>query len=123
MYGCLWRSEVSATEKSGCAIKAHLNLAVLAYWVVSITKYRLKLKEYPNIRWEVIMRIARMQVVVTAEAKTEDGGKVVVRQSTEADENLAEIYTLLDINPNPIGKVKSQVHPKPPPKKKKKSTS
>ena len=95
---------------------AHLNLAVLAYWIVSVTKYRLKLKKYPNIRWEEIVRIAQAQVVVTAEAKTEDCGKIVVRQSTEAEEQLAAIYELLDINPNPIGKIKSQVHPKSPPK-------
>ena len=103
-------------HKSDGGIKAHLNLAVLAYWIVSVTKYRLKLKGYPNIRWEEIMRIAQTQVVVTAEAKTEDGGKVTVRQSTEAEQQLATIYSLLDINPNPIGKVKSQVHPKAPPK-------
>ena len=103
-------------HKSDGGIKAHLNLAVLAYWIVSVTKYRLKLKEYPNIRWEEIMRIAQAQVVVTAEAKTEDGGRITIRQSTEAEEQLAAIYSLLDINSNPIGKIKSQVHPKSPPK-------
>ena len=103
-------------HKSDGGIKAHLNLAVLAYWIVSVTKYRLKLKEYPNVRWDEIMRIAQSQVVVTAEMNTEDGGKVSVRQSTEAEEELAKIYSLLEISPNPIGKVKSQVHPKAPPK-------
>ena len=68
--------------------KAHLNLAVQAYWIVCVTKYRLKLKEYPDIRWEEIMRIAQTQVVVTAEADTADGGKVSMRQSTEAEEKL-----------------------------------
>ena len=104
-------------HKSDGGIRAHLNLAVLAYWIVSVTKYRLKLKEYPNVRWDEIMRIAQTQVVVTAEMNTEDGGKVSVRQSTEAEEELAKIYSLLEISPNPIGKVKSQVHPKAPPKK------
>ena len=103
-------------HKSDGGIKAHLNLALLAYWIVSVTKYRLKLKEYPNMRWDEIMRIAQTQVVVTAEMDTKDGGKVSIRQSTEAEEKLAEIYRLLDINPNPIGKVKSMVYPKPPPK-------
>ena len=59
-------------HKSDGGIKAHLNLAVLAYWIVSVTKCRLKQKKYPNIRWEEIIRIAQTQVVVTAEAKTED---------------------------------------------------
>ena len=103
-------------HKSDGGIKAHLNLAVLAYWIVSITKYRLKLKKYPNVRWDEIMRITQTQVVVTAEMDTEDGNRVTVRQSTEAEEELAKIYSLLEVNPNPIGKVKSMVHPKAPPK-------
>ena len=103
-------------HKSDGGVKAHLNLAVLAYWIVSVTKYRLKLKEYPNVRWDEIMRIAQAQVVVTAEMDTEDGQRVTVRQSTEAEEELAKIYSLLEVNPNPIGKVKSMVHPKAPPK-------
>ena len=89
---------------------------MLAYWIVSVTKYRLKLKEYPNIRWDEIMRIAQAQVVVTAEMDTEDGSKVAVRQSTEAENELAVIYSLLEINANPIGKVKSVVPLKPPQK-------
>ena len=103
-------------HKSDDGIKAHLNLAVLAYWIVSVTKYRLKIKEYPNVRWDEIMRIAQAQVVVTAEMDTEDGKKVSVRQSTEAEDELAKIYSLLEVNPNPIGKVKSVVPLKPPQK-------
>jgi transposase len=104
-------------HKSDGGIKAHLNLAVLAYWIVSVTKYRLKLKEYPNVRWDEIMRIAQAQVVVTAEMDTEDGNRVSVRQSTEAEDELAAIYSLLEVNPNPIGIVKSVVPLKAPPKK------
>ena len=103
-------------HKSDGGIKAHLNLAVLAYWIVSVTKYRLKLKEYPNVRWDEIMRIAQAQVVVTAEMETEDGNRVSVRQSTEAEDELAVIYSLLEVNPNPIGKVKSVVPLKATPK-------
>ena len=101
-------------HKSDNGIKAHMNLAVLAYWIVSVTKYRLKLKEYPNVRWDEIMRIAQAQVVVTAEMDTEDGNKVSVRQSTEAEDELAVIYSLLEVKPNPIGKVKSVVPLKAP---------
>lgn len=62
------------------------------------------------------MRIAQAQVVVTAEMDTEDGQRVSVRQSTEAEDELAKIYSLLEVNPNPIGKVKSVVPLKAPPK-------
>ena len=30
--------------------KAHLNLAVRAYWIVSVTMYRLRKKGYLNVR-------------------------------------------------------------------------
>ena len=69
------------------------------------------------MRWDEIMRIAQAQVVVTAEMDTEDGKKVSVRQSTEAEDELAKIYNLLEVNPNPIGKVKSVVSLKPHQKK------
>ncbi len=68
---------------------------------MSVTKYRLRLKKYPNVCWDEIMRIAQAQVVVTAEMDTMDGCRVSVRQSTEAEEELAAIYGLLDITDNP----------------------
>ncbi len=99
-------------HKTDNGIKAHLNLAVLAYWLVSVTKYRLKLRKYPNVRWGEILRIASTQVVVTARMNTIHGDTIQVRQSTEAEDKLSAIYSLLSVNPNPIGKVKSVVHPK-----------
>ena len=103
-------------HKSDEGIKAHLNLAVLAYWLVSVTKYRLKVKKYDNVRWDEIIRIASTQVIVTAELKAEDGETIRVRQCTEAEEKLSNIYRMLGINPHPLGKIKSVVHPKPPSK-------
>ena len=35
----------------------------------------------------------------------------------KAEDELAKIYSLLEVNPNPIGKVKSVVPLKPPPQK------
>lgn len=94
-------------HKTDEGIKAHLNLAVLAYWVVSVTKHRLKVKGYKNVRWDEIMRIASTQVVVTAKVQTEDGREVSIRQSTQAEDKLGAIYDLLHVNPHPLGKVKS----------------
>ena len=42
-------------HKTDEAAKAHLNLAVLAYWIVSVTKYKLKMKDI-NVRWSEIQR-------------------------------------------------------------------
>lgn len=98
-------------HKSDDGIKAHLNLAILAYWVVSVTKYRLKVKGHNNVRWDEIMRIASTQVIVTAKVETVDGRIISIRQSTEAESKLSDIYSLLDINSKPLGKRKSMLHP------------
>ena len=98
-------------HKSDNGIKSHLNLAILAYWVVSVTKYRLKLKKHENVRWDEIMRIASTQVVVTAKVEPVDGQVISIRQSTEAESKLSAIYDLLYINPKPLGKRKSMLHP------------
>ena len=103
-------------HKGDNGIKAHLNLAVLAYWVVSVTKHRLKLKGY-NVRWSEIMRIASTQSAVTTEVETVERGVIQVRQNTVAEEKLLEIYTLLGVNPNPLGSRKSVVHKIPSSKK------
>lgn len=99
-------------HKSDDGIKAHLNLAILAYWIVSVTKYRLKIKNYKNVRWDEIMRIASTQVMVTAKVETVNGQVICIRQSTEAESELSAIYDLLDINSKPLGKRKSMLHPK-----------
>lgn len=101
-------------HKSDDGIKAHLNLAVLAYWVVSVTKYRLRLKAYDNVRWDEILRIASTQVVVTAKMETASGNELQIRQCTEAEKALTNIYALLGINLHPVPKRQSVVHPKPP---------
>ena len=98
-------------HKTDNGIKSHLNLAILAYWVVCVTKYRLKLKKHENVRWDEIMRIASTQVVVTAKVETVDGQVISIRQSTEAESKLSAIYDLLYINPKPLGKRKSMLHP------------
>ncbi len=83
--------------------------------VTSKTKVHDIIKDIVTV--DEIMRIAQAQVVVTAEMDTMEGCRVSVRQSTEAEEELAAIYGLLDITDNPIGKVRSVVPLKGPPKK------
>ena len=78
---------------------------------MSVTKYRLKVKGHNSVRWDEIMRIASTQVIVTAKVETADGQIISIRQSTEAESKLADIYRLLDINPKPLEKRKSMLHP------------
>ena len=69
------------------------------------------MKKHENVRWDEIMRIASTQVVVTAKVETVDGQVISIRQSTEAESKLSAIYDLLYINPKPLGKRKSMLHP------------
>ena len=104
-------------HKGDEGIKAHLNLAVLAYWIVSVTMYRLRKKGYPHVRWEEIRRIASAQVMVTTRMRTVKGEVVELRQATEEEQELARIYALLDISPHPMGTRKFVGPPKIPPEK------
>jgi transposase len=104
-------------HKGDDGIKAHLNLAVLAYWIVSVTMYRLKKKGYPSLRWEEIRRIARAQVMVTTRMETVKGETIEIRQATEEEQELARIYSLLDITQHPMGTRKFVGPPKIPPEK------
>ena len=104
-------------HKGDDGIKAHLNLAVLAYWIVSVTMYRLKKKGYPSVRWEEIRRIAGAQVMVTTRMETVKGETIELRQATEEEQELARIYSLLDITPHPMGTRKFVGPPKIPPEK------
>ena len=104
-------------HKGDDGIKAHLNLAVLAYWIVSVTMYRLKKKGCPSVRWEEIRRIARAQVMVTTRMETVKGETIEIRQATEEEQELARIYSLLDITPHPMRTRKFVGPPKIPPEK------
>ena len=104
-------------HKGDEGIKAHLNLAVLAYWIVSVTMYRLKKKGYPNVRWEEIRRIAGAQVMVTTRMETVKGETIEIRQATQEEQELAKIYELLEISTHPMGTRKFVGPPKIPPEK------
>jgi transposase len=78
-------------HKGDEGIKAHLNLAVLAYWIVSVTMFRLRKKGYPHVRWEEIRRIVSAQVMVTTRMRTVKGEVIELRQATEEEQELAKI--------------------------------
>lgn len=108
-------------HKTDNATKAHLNLAVLAYWVVSTTKYRLKQKGI-NARWEELLRIMSTQQRVTMVAEQANGHLMKVRRSTTPETKLTEIQSALGITALPVCSIKSvwlreQPPPKDPPSK------
>jgi transposase len=88
-------------HQSDEAIKAHFNLAVLAYWVVSTTQYQLRRKGC-KISWHEVKRIADTQVVVSTIAKRVDGNEVEVRQCTEPEQQLSDLYKKLELTSPPL---------------------
>lgn len=85
------------------AIKAHFNLAVLAYWIVSTTQYQLRRKG-SRMSWQEVMRIAGTQIVVSTIAKRIDGNQVEVRQCTEPEKQLSDLYKKLNLISPPLNR-------------------
>ncbi len=103
-------------HKTDNATKAHLNLAVLAYWVVSTTKYRLKQKGI-NARWDELLRIMSTQQRVTMVAEQTNGHLMKVRRSTTPESKLTEIQSALRITALPVCSIKSVWLREQPPEK------
>jgi transposase len=103
-------------HKTDEGIKAHLHLAILAYWVVSSVQYQLKKKGIGH-QWNELVRVMKTQVVVTTRATQNDGARVEIRQCTEPEEKLNQILTALDIKTPLIKRKKFVWHPKAPPQK------
>lgn len=89
-------------HKTDEAAKAHLNLAVLAYWIVFVTKYKLKMKDI-NVRWSEILRVMSTQVRASVSMKACRKVEVTTRKDSDPEEKLMEIYNALDTTPNPRG--------------------
>ena len=103
-------------HKTDDASKAHLNLAVLAYWVVSTTRYMLK-KKGVNVRWEELLRIMSTQQRVTMVAEQDNAHILKVRRSTTPEAKLAKIQDALGITPHPVCSIKSVWLREQPPEK------
>lgn len=103
-------------HKTDEASKAHLNLAVLAYWIVSTTKYRLK-QHGINMRWEELLRIMSTQQRVTMVAEQADGKILRVRRSTPPEAKLTEILDALGMSHLPVCSIKFVWLHRPPPQK------
>lgn len=103
-------------HKNDKGTKAHLNLAILAYWVVSVTKYRLSQCGI-HLRWEELLRIMNAQVRVTTEFEGADHRIHRVRRSTEPEEKMSAILSALSLTPRPAGQLNFVVHKNPSQKK------
>ena len=88
---------------------AHLNLGLLAYWLVNTIRRQLK-RSGINHSWTEIVRIGNTQKVITTTGYNKAGKEIVVRKCSEPDTKLKALQIALKIKHRPFSKLKSVVH-------------
>ncbi len=106
-------------HKTDEASMAHLNLGILAYWLVVTIRYQLKQKGI-NSDWREIVRKMSTQKCVTTSMQNINHETISIRQCTEPTKKAKAIYELLQYKYVPFTRKKSVV---PPPEILKKDSS
>jgi Transposase DDE domain len=88
---------------------AHLNLGLLAYWLVNTIRQKLKRNGFTK-DWNEIKRIASTQKVITTTGINTAGKEITIRKCSEPNQSLRNLQELLKIKPRPFTKLKSVVH-------------
>ena len=88
-------------HKGDEGIKAHLHLAILAYWVVSTARYMLR-RGGIKAEWWSLRPVMNKQIVATSTASLSNGEKIAVRKCSEPEDDLLQIYDTLKVGHIPI---------------------
>lgn len=88
-------------HKNDESTKAHLNLGILAYWLVNTIRCKLKAEKI-NWSWSEILRIASTQHLITTKGQNTAGYNVETRKCSEPTDGLKLIQTKLGVRPKPI---------------------
>jgi len=97
-------------HKTDDASMAHLNLGLLAYWLVSTIRYQLKQKGFHS-DWREIVRTMNTQKCVTTCLENINNEIISVRKCTEPDQKVKNIYDLMGYKYAPFYRKKSVVPP------------
>jgi transposase len=97
-------------HKTDDASLAHLNLGLLAYWLVSTIRFQLKQKGFTH-SWSEIVRIMNTQKCVSTSMENIEDKVITIRQCTEPTNKAKQIYLLLNYKPVPFYRKKSVVPP------------
>ena len=101
-------------HKTDGASMAHLHLGLLAYTVVNAIRDQLKQKNI-NKEWRDIIRTMNTQKIVTTTMVNQYEQKIIIRQCSEPNANVQQIYTALGYKNKPFGRKKFVVPtPEPP---------
>lgn len=97
-------------HKTDEASMAHLNLGMLAYWLVATIRYQLKQKGI-NSDWREIVRRMNTQKCVTTSVVNIKQETISVRQCTVPTKDIKAIYDILHYKYAPFSRKKSVVPP------------
>jgi hypothetical protein len=97
-------------HKTDDASMAHLNLGLLAYWLVATIRYQLK-QGGIKFDWREIVRKMNTQKCVTTSVENINQQTISIRQCTEPTKEVKEIYDKLKYNYKPFSRKKSVVLP------------
>lgn len=97
-------------HKTDQASMAHLNLGLLAYWLVATIRYQLKQKGM-NSDWREIVRRMNTQKCVTTSLVNISQQTISIRQCTEPTKQVKEVYDLLNYKHVPFTRKKYVVPP------------
>ncbi|MEI6753352.1 MAG: transposase [Paludibacter sp.] len=87
---------------------AHLDLGLLAYWVVNTIRYQLK-EQNIHSGWSEIVRIMNTQKAVTTLAQNDKDEVIKIRRDTEPNQKVQTLYDALKYKYAPFIKKKSVV--------------
>ena len=96
-------------HKKDDSTMAHLQLGLLAYWVVNTVRHQLK-KEGLHSGWREIVRIMNTQKAVTTTAQNIADQIICIRRCSEPNQKVKHIYDTLNYKYAPFVKKKSVVH-------------
>ncbi len=96
-------------HKSDTGTLAHLNLGLLAYWLVNTMRCQLK-SEGIRSSWKEIVRIGNTQKAITTTGYNKANEAITVRKCSQPIQKLKEIQEKLNIKSRPYTKLKSVVH-------------
>ncbi|WP_428353388.1 IS1634 family transposase [Methyloprofundus sp.] len=89
-------------------VTGQLFITLLAYHLVHTLRYQLKLQGI-HLSWESIRNIMSTQQRLTITLPTDNDTIIHLRTTSKAETRQKQIYTALNINPDPIGKIKTTV--------------
>ena len=96
-------------HKNDDATMAHLQLGILAYWLVNTVRHQLKPHGIKSC-WNEIVRIGNTQKVITTSGTNTYDKTITTRKCTVPTDQLKQIYNALQTKYQPFTKRKSVVH-------------